>query len=118
MMEKEAKQSTKKQYTYHSISAGESLSVIAEKYGMNVKKLKHLNNLTNDLIFAGEKLKVNGNKNSKNIQAEPRKYFVKSGDSLYSIAKKHNTSVEKIQELNGLNNELIYTRQLLKLPAK
>jgi len=118
MMEKEAKQSTKKQYTYHSISAGESLSVIAEKYGMNVKKLKHLNKLTNDLIFAGEKLKVNGNKNSKNIQAEPRKYLVKSGDSLYSIAKKYNTSVEKIQELNGLNNELIYTRQLLKLPAK
>jgi len=41
------------------IKSGDTLSKIAFQYDMTVKQLKELNNLSSDLIFVGQKLKVN-----------------------------------------------------------
>lgn len=46
----------------------------------------------------------------------PKKYTVKSGDSLSKIAEKHHTTVAKIKKLNGLRTDLIRTGQVLKIP--
>lgn len=45
-------------------------------------------------------------------------YVVKSGDTLYSISKKHGTTWQALQKLNSLKNpHWIYPGQKLKLPA-
>lgn len=47
-----------------------------------------------------------------------RMYRVKQGDNLEKIAKKHNTSVRVLKELNSLNTDKIYIGQRLKVPAQ
>lgn len=48
-------------------------------------------------------------------QAQIEKYEVKEGDTLYSISKKYSIPVEKIKELNRLENNNIYKGQILTL---
>lgn len=43
----------------YTIKSGDTLSKIALQYDMTVKQLKDLNNLSSDLIFVGQKLKIN-----------------------------------------------------------
>ena len=43
-------------------------------------------------------------------------YIVKKGDSLYSIAKKYNTSVNDLKTLNNLSTNNLNIGQVLKLP--
>jgi LysM repeat protein len=49
--------------------------------------------------------------------ASENSYTVKSGDSLYAIAKQNGTTVSKIQELNNIEGTLINIGQVLRLPA-
>jgi LysM repeat protein len=44
-------------------------------------------------------------------------YTVKSGDSLWKIARDHNTNVVKIKELNNLTTDVIRPGQILQIPA-
>lgn len=44
--------------TYHKVKKGETLSTIASKYGTTVKKLKKANNLKNDKITVGQRLRI------------------------------------------------------------
>ena len=43
-------------------------------------------------------------------------YIVQSGDTLFSIANKYNTSVSKLKELNGLTSNIIKVNQKIKIP--
>ncbi|MGG1399541.1 peptidoglycan DD-metalloendopeptidase family protein [Bacillus salipaludis] len=57
---------------------------------------------------------------SSNYLRESRKnanqYIVKKGDTLTSIAKKRNLSIEKIKNLNRLKSDLIKPKQILIVP--
>ncbi len=44
-------------------------------------------------------------------------YRVRSGDSLWTIAKRHGTTVERLQDANELRSSRIYAGQLLQVPA-
>ena len=45
-------------------------------------------------------------------------YIVKSGDSLWSIAKKYNTSIDKLKNINGLSSNLLKVGQVIELPVE
>lgn len=45
-----------------------------------------------------------------------RNYKVKKGDNLYNLSNKIGTSIDKIKEINDLNNNTIYYDTILKLP--
>lgn len=67
------------------------------------------NNLTNSNLSIGQKLMIPS-------QNEKQVYTVVSGDSLYKIAQKFNTSVKAIQDLNNLNNTMLSIGQKLLIP--
>ena len=82
----------------YKVKSGDNLSTIAEKYNMKTAELAELNNLKKPY-----KLKVGQNLKIKTKQSiNSNFYVVKSGDNLSTIAKKNNTSMAKIAELNGL----------------
>jgi len=100
----------------YTVKSGDTLSFIAKTYGTTVAELKALNGLTSDLIRVGQVLKVPGESNTKTPVSSNGTYTVLSGDSLFSIAKKHNTTVSAIKSLNGLSSDLIMVGQVLKVP--
>ena len=50
---------------------------------------------------------------SGSVKANTESYFVKPGDSLWKIAVKHNLTVDKLKELNGLTSDMIRVDQKL-----
>ena len=95
----------------YTVQKGDSLWVIANKYGITTEELKSYNNLTSNLLSIGQMLKIPQGKTSpKNI------YTVKKGDSLWTIANRYNTTVEKIKVLNNLTSNLLSIGQQLKIP--
>ena len=97
------------------VKKGDSLYSIATKYGTTVDKLKQLNNLSSNLLNIGQLLIID---EPKNIINNDSLYIVKKGDSLYSIATKYGTTVDKLKQLNNLNNNLLNIGQILQLPKQ
>ena len=97
--------------TTYAVQKGDSLWVIANKYGITTEELKSYNNLTSNLLSIGQVLKIpQGKTSTENI------YTVKKGDSLWTIANRYNTTVEKIKVLNNLTSNLLSIGQQLKIP--
>ena len=96
----------------YTVRSGDSLWSIANKYNTTVSTLKSLNNLKSDTLSIGQVLKVptSGSTGTGNT------YTVKSGDSLWSIANKYNTTVDKLKSLNGLTSNSLTIGQNLRLP--
>ena len=101
-------------YITYTVQKGDSLYSISKKYNTTVDKIKNINNLTNNALSIGQVLKIPSSSKEENTTVT--NYIVKSGDSLYSIAKKYNTSVDKIKQLNNLNSNLLSIGQTLKIP--
>jgi LysM repeat protein len=81
--------------------------VIAGKYGNGEERKQKLGNLYNEVQKKVNEI-LNVNTNSEKI------YIVKKGDCLCNIAKKFNTTVEKIAKDNNITNvNLIYVNQKL-----
>ena len=105
----------------HTVAAGENVGVIAEKYGMKVKDLMALNNLDGPNIRIGQKLKVAGKPkaasagNSGSAKVGAGTYKVAEGDTLYSIARKNNLSVDDLKKINSIDGNNVRVGQTLKL---
>lgn len=95
------------------VQPGDSLWLIARKYGTTVAAIQKLNNLTGDLIRVGQVLTIPVSGTPSYI-----KYTVKSGDSLWRIAQQYNTTVQALMNLNGLTSDLLMIGQVLKVPVK
>lgn len=91
---------------YHTVLKGEWLSTIARKYNVTVQQIKDWNHLSSEVVYVGQKIKIiQGTGTSEPItQAgiETQYYTVKSGDTLWSISQKYNTSVENLRKWNNL----------------
>lgn len=110
----------------HVVRSGETLSEIAEDYGISLAKLRAANGLRGNAIRAGQRLVIPATAEklaaaSKGAEsADPSSgggtYVVASGDTLSSIAKKFGTSIAKLKSENGLKNNLLRVGQKLRLP--
>ena len=94
------------------VKAGDTLYSIASRYNTTVDLLKKLNNLTSNILRIGQILYIPNDSNTSNIN-----YVVKSGDTLYSIAKRYNVSIDAIKKLNNLTNNTLLIGQVLKIPV-
>ena len=98
----------------YTVKSGDNLYKIANTYNTTVDKLKTINNLTSNILSVGQKLKIPSNENDNTYNV---KYRVVSGDTLYSIAKKYNTTPMDIKNLNNLSSNLLNIGQILKIPT-
>ena len=96
----------------YTVQKGDSLYAIANRFGTTVDALKRVNNLTNNTLSIGQILKIPSIENEDNGTS----YTVKSGDSLYSIAREFNTTVDDIKNINGLTSNLLSIGQVLTIP--
>jgi membrane-bound lytic murein transglycosylase D len=87
------------QWQHYTIQPGDSLSVIAKRYAISVNQLKAFNNLKTDRIRAGKKLIL---PMLADLEVE---HLVKSGESLWKIAKRYNVSISKLKQWNNLSRD-------------
>ncbi len=98
---------------YYTVKSGDSLWSISRKFGITVDELKNANNLSSNLLSIGQNLIIPG----KEAQATNGEYVVKKGDSLYSIARKYNTSVDNLKSINNITTDSLAIGQIIKLPS-
>ena len=97
-------------YSEYIVQKGDSLWKISKDYNITVKDLIELNNLTTTTLQIGDKLLVP-------IQTNKNKtYTVKRGDTLWSIAKDNNISVNELKEANNLTSNLLSIGQTIIIP--
>lgn len=85
------------------------------KFNVSVDDIKTLNNLSSNNLSIGMILKIPLYSNKQN--EETNVYVVKSGDSLWSIARKFNSTVDEIKSLNGLKSNVLRIGQRLVVPS-
>lgn len=113
--------------TSYTIKAGDTLTRIAREFGTTVSALRQLNNLNSDLIFVGDTLRVSVSaSNQPSAPSNPQtstetertgRYTVVAGDTLYGIARRYNTTVQKLKQDNRLSSDTIYVGQQLTVPG-
>ncbi|MDX1512258.1 MAG: LysM peptidoglycan-binding domain-containing protein [Gammaproteobacteria bacterium] len=109
-------------YTRHDIKKGESLLAIANRYRTSVESLKTINGLSGTVIHEGDSLMVpvasrtyEDYKLSNDIKRAlarvnrlsgdgvKTRYRVRRGDSLWSIARRHNVRVRDLARWNNIS---------------
>lgn len=126
-------------FTYR-VKSGDVLGLIADRHGVKVAQIQDWNNLNSTRINIGQKLTLYGNNPNVNKSSKDKKkattvkkkgtlkkklpattdkytiYTVKSGESLWLIAKKFSgVSAQNIMDFNGIDNNL-NVGQVLKIP--
>ena len=128
------------EYTVYIVQRGDYLAKISKKYNVTINSIKRLNNLKDDNIRIGQKLKLPGKlevgeqkvpegafaKDPKAAAKKPyaaytgatKEYVVKSGDTLGAIAYGNGINIRQLEELNGLTSDTLKVGQKLKIPAE
>ena len=117
----------------YSVQKGDNLGSIAKKFGASVEDLKQWNNLTsnaiaigNSLIVAKNEIVIDTNKVAiasfkkkeqyPSTASKESEYYVKKGDSLYSISKKYpGVTISDLKKWNNINGEELKPGMKLKI---
>lgn len=114
----------KRAYTYHRVRRGQTLSYLAVKYRTTASAIARANRIsTRSIIRVGQRLKIPLGRGSyrtfRSYKLLPGgKYRVRRGDSLWLIAKKFNTDVRTLKQLNKLKSASLHVGQVLKITEK
>ncbi|MGQ9751504.1 MAG: LysM peptidoglycan-binding domain-containing protein [Thermoanaerobaculaceae bacterium] len=115
---------------YHTVRRGDTLVALSKRYGVNVATLMAANDIRDPRrLRSGQELLIPKGPGAISYAAStpqarkaraasprnPLRYRVRPGDTLYSIAKKHGTTVEAIQARNNLNGTIIRPGDVLYL---
>lgn len=97
----------------YKVRPGDNLWAIAKKYGVSVRKLKRMNSLRSSKLRVGQVLKiVAGNAKSSSSKSF---YYVRRGDNLTKIARKHKVTLSKLLRTNKLSirSNLVIGKKLI-----
>ena len=100
-------------YFEYVVRAGDTLWRLAQMYNTTVDAIKKLNGLSGNNLSIGQILKI------PSAGASPVPYIeytVRSGDTLWQISQRYNTTVNAIKSLNGLSSDLLRIGQILRIP--
>ncbi|MDG1325311.1 MAG: LysM peptidoglycan-binding domain-containing protein, partial [Opitutales bacterium] len=98
----------------HVVRKNETLSAIAQKYGISANAIQAYNGISNpNLLFVGKKLKIPSGSNPE------VPYVVRKGDSLSIIASRFGVSLSALSSRNGIASpNLIKVGQKIIIPVK
>jgi membrane-bound lytic murein transglycosylase D len=103
----EPKAATAKRETIeHVVRQGDSLYNLAKRYGTTTEGIQRQNRVTASSLAIGQVLKITpaaAPAKSEAPRAKPAVYAVRNGDTVHSIAKRHNMAVDRLLALNQLN---------------
>lgn len=92
----------------HQVRPGENLWLIARQYRVSVSDLQRWNNLgSNNLIRPGQRLLVHMDQPGGQQASPTVEYTVRRGDSLWTIARRHQVSVRDLMRWNNLSDRAI-----------
>jgi LysM repeat protein len=104
------------------VQPGDTLLGIALRHGVTVSRLATLNGLAwNSWLYVGQRLVVpagNDTPNPTPPSTTDGTYLVQRGDTLFSIARRHGTTVTALRAANNLTSNRIYAGQRLTLPGE
>lgn len=95
------------------VKAGDSLWLIAQRFHTTVDAIKSLNGLTTNLLNVGQVLKIPAAQSAPYVE-----YTVRSGDTLWLLSRRYDTTVDAIKQLNGLTSDMLSIGQVLKIPVR
>lgn len=106
-----------KTMTYR-VKRGDNLNAIARKYETSLAALLKLNNIKKDApLYVGRKILIPAAE-SETASARPlKRYTVKKGDTLFSLAKTSAVTVDELRKLNNMTDaDVLCLGQRIKLP--
>ena len=103
----------------HRVVKNDTVWALSQKFGVSIKSIEQLNHIdqNTNMIYVGQDLQI-PNKDAQAPKNNTHTYTVQSGDSLWAIAQKFNTSVDHLKQLNGLTSNLIYVGQTLNVDGQ
>jgi len=102
----------------HRVARGQTLSLLARRYGTSVRSLQRANRLGGTRIRIGQVLKIpTGSRAQPSRTAAARTHRVRRGQTLSQLARRYRVSVRDIQRANRLRGTVVRTGQVLKIPA-
>lgn len=96
----------------YTVRSGDTLWLLANRFGTTVDAIKRLNGLTSDNLQIGQVLQIPSGQSSQYFE-----YVVRSGDTLWLLANRFGTTVDAIKRLSGLTSDNLQIGQVLRIPA-
>lgn len=97
----------------HVVRSGESLWTIARAYRTSVDAIRTASGVRGSRLLVGQTLTIPGRAGGSAVVA----HTVRRGESLWTIANRHGTTVENLRRANGIGSTRIYPGQTLSVPA-
>ncbi len=101
----------------YTVKSGDTLYGIARKYNTTVQEIMNLNYFTNTNLIPGQVIRIPEmyTKESEMYMPNYINYIVKKGDTLYSIARNNNVSVDTLIKDNGLTSNTLSVGQTIRI---
>lgn len=94
----------------YRVQPGDTLYLIGQRHGREAAAIKEASGLADDWLYPGQRLLV------PIAAAGYQPYRVSAGDTLFLLARRFGTSVERLQQDNSLASPLLLEGQLLQVP--
>jgi len=115
---------TQQDSTVYTVKAGDTLWKIANQFKVSIDHIKQVNHLSDDMIYVGQKLKINADTTTETPKAPIENtityetYEIKAGDNIWSLSIKFGIPMTELLEINNLTtNSILYIGQKIKVPV-
>lgn len=89
----------------HVVVSGDSLWELAKKYDTEVRIIKEINYIDNDLLSINDTLLIPLSKSKSNNFIPYEMHIVSEGDTLWDLSKKYNIDIEDLIRMNSLKKD-------------